>query len=197
MARLLQNLSPDVDNHLTADMCILMELSESAMLKTLRTGFKHSKICTYMGSILIAVIPYFVYPIYNPTYIQEYQSVKLGKLPPHIFAIADGTYNLMLSSKQDQSVIISGELGAGETKLTKFLLHHIWILSATFEEGSTLEMITLRTGPILEVCVRVWLWAGPCVSVCSCLMSLHTAVPGMLQHIPTLTTVHCVLLLCK
>ena len=57
----------------------------------------------------------------------------------------------MLSSKQDQSVIISGELGAGMTESTKFLLHHILTLPAKFEEGGTLEMITLRTGPVLEV----------------------------------------------
>ena len=166
MARLLRSLSPDVDNHLTDDMCNLTELSESAMLKTLRTRFEHSKIYTYVGSILIAVNPYFFYPIYNPTYIQEYQSVKLGELPPHIFAIADDTYNSMLSDKQDQSVIISGESGAGKTESTKFLLHHILNLSAKFEEGSTLEMITLGTGPVLEVCVCVSVCV--CVCVCAC-----------------------------
>ena len=195
MARLLRNLSPDVDNHLTADMCNLTELSESAMLKTLRTRFEHSKIYTYVGSILIAVNPYFFYPIYNPTYIQEYQSVKLGELPPHIFAIADDTYNSMLSSKQDQSVIISGESGAGKTESTKFLLHHILNLSAKFEEGSTLEMITLGTGPVLEVCVRVWLWVHPCMSVHmhSRLVSLHTSRAWHAPAHATLTTVHCAL----
>ena len=160
MARLLRHLSPDVDNHLTADMCNLTELSEAAMLKVLRTRFGHSKIYTYVGSILIAVNPYFFYPIYNPTYIREYQSVKLGELPPHIFAIADDTYNSMLSSKQDQSVIISGESGAGKTESTKFLLHHILNLSAKFEERSTLDMITLGTGPVLEVCEEGGAWSS-------------------------------------
>ena len=105
MARLLRNLSPNVDNYLTADMYNLTELSDSAMLKTLRTHFEHmlQDIHIYVRSILITVSLYFFYLIKNPTYIQEYQSVKLGELPPHILAIADGTTRCCLASKTSRS----------------------------------------------------------------------------------------------
>ena len=156
MQRLMDNLSPDVEDHLTDDMCNLSELSESSMLATLRTRFVHNKIYTYVGSILIAVNPYFFYPIYNPNYREVYQSGKLGDHPPHIFAVANDAYHSMLSDKEDQAVIISGESGAGKTESTKFLLHHLMNLSAKFEEEKTLELITLGTGPVLEVSAGLW-----------------------------------------
>lgn len=132
------------------DLCKLEDLSEDSMLSILQTRFEQNCIYTYVGSILIAINPYYLYSIYNPKYSTRYQNRHLGELPPHIFAIADDAYNSMLTEKCNQAVIISGESGAGKTESTKFLLHQLMKLSAKFEETSSLELITLGTGPVLE-----------------------------------------------
>lgn len=135
----------------TQDMCELDQLTEQDMLMNLHARFKNKDIYTYVGSILISVNPYYFYSIYNPKYGAMYQGKELGALPPHIFAVADGSYHTMLAERQDQSVIISGESGAGKTEATKFLLHHLMSLSAKLDETQSLELITLGIGPVLEV----------------------------------------------
>ena len=134
-----------------ADLCQLNDLNESSMLRNLQARFEEGMIYTYIGSILISINPYHRYPIYNPKYSNDYQNKRLGELDPHIFAIADDAYNSMLRDKMNQSVIISGESGAGKTESTKFLLHQLMKLSSKLEETSSLELITLGTGPVLEV----------------------------------------------
>ena len=134
-----------------ADLCLLEELSEETMLSSLNARFSVKSIYTYAGTILIAINPYYFYPIYNPKYTALYQGKSLEELPPHIFAIADRSYNSMLGDRQNQTVIISGESGAGKTESTKFLLHHLMSLSAKMDGTQSLELITLGTGPVLEV----------------------------------------------
>ena len=133
------------------DLCKLNDLTEDKMLKILNDRFYSNQIYTYVGSILIAVNPYYFYSIYNPKYTSLYQGRHIGELSPHIFAIADDSYNSMLNDKLNQAVIISGESGAGKTESTKFLLHQLMQLSSKFEETSSLDLITLGTGPVLEV----------------------------------------------
>ena len=64
------------------------------------------------------------------------------------------SYHSMLGDRRNQTVIISGESGAGKTESTKFLLHHLMSLSAKMDETQSLELITLGTGPVLEVKFR-------------------------------------------
>ena len=147
-----QYISPEVNEGRVQDMCDLEEFTEQDMLSNLRARFSNKDIYTYVGSILIAINPYYFYSIYNPKYTSMYQGKALGSLPPHIFAMADSAYHMMLNERQNQSVIISGESGAGKTESTKFLLHHLMSLSAKLDESQSLELITLGTGPVLEVC---------------------------------------------
>lgn len=148
-----QYISPDANEGRVEDLCDLEELSEQDMLSNLRARFNNKNIYTYVGSILISVNPYYYFSIYNPKYTAMYMGKPFGALPPHIFATADNAYHSMLNDRYNQSIIISGESGAGKTESTKFLLHHLMSLSAKLDESQSLELITLGTGPVLEVCV--------------------------------------------
>ncbi|XP_067829552.1 unconventional myosin-IXAa isoform X2 [Heptranchias perlo] len=131
------------------DLCNLPDLNEKALLDNLRNRFKQEKIYTYVGTILIAINPFKFLPIYNPKYVKMYDNHHLGKLEPHIYAIADVAYHAMLQHKKNQCIVISGESGSGKTQSTNFLIHHLTALSQKgFASG--VEQIILGAGPVLE-----------------------------------------------
>ncbi|XP_077572676.1 unconventional myosin-IXb isoform X2 [Stigmatopora nigra] len=132
-----------------ADLCNLPKLNEDSILNNLRTRFYKKKIYTYASSILIAINPFKFLPIYNPKYVKLYENHQLGKLEPHIFAIADVAYYAMLRKKVNQCIVISGESGSGKTQSTNFLIH---CLTALSQKGyaSGVERTILGAGPVLE-----------------------------------------------
>ncbi|XP_044055839.1 unconventional myosin-IXb isoform X4 [Siniperca chuatsi] len=140
-------LPPPQDNF--ADLCNLPILNEDSILNNLRTRFYKKKIYTYAGSILIAINPFKFLPIYNPKYVKMYENHQLGKLEPHIFAIADVAYYAMLRKRVNQCIVISGESGSGKTQSTNFLIH---CLTALSQKGyaSGVERTILGAGPVLE-----------------------------------------------
>ncbi|MXQ93468.1 hypothetical protein E5288_WYG021071 [Bos mutus] len=131
------------------DLCNLPELTEENLLKNLRHRFLQQKIYTYAGSILVAVNPFKFLPIYNPKYVKMYENQQLGKLEPHVFALADVAYYAMLRKHINQCIVISGESGSGKTQSTNFLIH---CLTALSQKGyaSGVERTILGAGPVLE-----------------------------------------------
>ncbi|XP_066536632.1 unconventional myosin-IXb isoform X2 [Hoplias malabaricus] len=131
------------------DLCGLPVLSERNILETLRSRFLKNQIYTYASDILIAINPFKFLPIYNPKYVELYENHTLGKLEPHIFAVADASFRAMLNKQQNQCIVISGESGSGKTQSTNFLIH---CLTAFSRKGCTsgVERTILGAGPVLE-----------------------------------------------
>nr|XP_034492295.1 unconventional myosin-VI isoform X7 [Marmota flaviventris] len=108
------------------DNCSLMYLNEATLLHNIKVRYSKDRIYTYVANILIAVNPYFDIPkIYSSDTIKSYQGKSLGTMPPHVFAIADKAFRDMKVLKISQSVIVSGESGAGKTENTKFVLRYL------------------------------------------------------------------------
>uniref|UniRef100_A0A8C9ASP9 Myosin IXB n=1 Tax=Prolemur simus TaxID=1328070 RepID=A0A8C9ASP9_PROSS len=131
------------------DLCNLPKLTEDNLLKNLKHRFLQQKIYTYAGSILVAINPFKFLPIYNPKYVKMYENQQLGKLEPHVFALADVAYYAMLRKRVNQCIVISGESGSGKTQSTNFLIH---CLTALSQKGyaSGVERTILGAGPVLE-----------------------------------------------
>ncbi|CAB3984354.1 Unconventional myosin-VIIa [Paramuricea clavata] len=129
------------------DMIQLGDLHEAGMLHNLFIRYYNHNIYTYTGSILVAVNPYQLYPIYDSEHVQKYKNQKIGELPPHIFAIADNAYHIMTREKRDQCILVSGESGAGKTESTKLILQ---FLAAISGQHSWIEQQILEANPIME-----------------------------------------------
>ncbi|XP_006898382.1 PREDICTED: LOW QUALITY PROTEIN: unconventional myosin-IXb [Elephantulus edwardii] len=131
------------------DLCDLPELTEANLLRNLKQRFLQQKIYTYAGSILVAINPFKFLPIYNPKYVKMYENQQLGRLEPHIFAIADAAFHAMLRKRLNQCIVISGESGSGKTQSTNFLIH---CLTALSQKGYAcgVERTILGAGPVLE-----------------------------------------------
>lgn len=96
-------------------MTTLSFLHEPAILHNLSTRYSINIIYTYTGSILIAVNPYQKLNIYAKEMIDAYCGQPLGKLAPHVYAMAEEAYRSMVTDSTNQSILVSGESGAGKT----------------------------------------------------------------------------------
>ncbi|XP_077096114.1 myosin VIb isoform X1 [Siphateles boraxobius] len=137
----------DVNKHVE-DNCSLMYLNEATLLNNIRVRYSKDLIYTFVANILIAVNPYFDIPkLYTPESIKSYQRRSLGTLPPHVYAIADKAYRDMKVLKMSQSIIVSGESGAGKTENTKFVLRY---LTTSYGTGQDIDERIVEANPLLE-----------------------------------------------
>ncbi|XP_006897024.1 PREDICTED: unconventional myosin-VI isoform X1 [Elephantulus edwardii] len=130
------------------DNCSLMYLNEATLLHNVKVRYSKDRIYTYVANILIAVNPYFDIPkIYSSETIKSYQGKSLGTMPPHVFAIADKAFRDMKVLKMSQSIIVSGESGAGKTENTKFVLRY---LTESYGTGQDIDDRIVEANPLLE-----------------------------------------------
>ncbi|XP_074471247.1 unconventional myosin-VI-like isoform X10 [Sebastes fasciatus] len=137
----------DINKHVE-DNCSLMYLNEATLLNNVRVRYSKDKIYTFVANILIAVNPYYDIPkLYSPETISKYRGRSLGTLPPHVYAIADKAYRDMKVLKMSQSIIVSGESGAGKTENTKFVLRY---LTSSYGTGQDIDERIVEANPLLE-----------------------------------------------
>jgi myosin-6 len=132
------------------DNCGLMFLNEGTMLHNLKLRYKEDFIYTYTANILLALNPYFRLPMYTPEICKQYQGKSLGVLPPHIYAIADKAYRDMRNLSLSQSIMCSGESGAGKTESTKHLLRFLTDSYGGGGDIADLEQRILAANPFME-----------------------------------------------
>ncbi|XP_044050302.1 unconventional myosin-Vc isoform X2 [Siniperca chuatsi] len=141
--------NPDIlvgENDLTA----LSYLHEPAVLHNLKVRFVESRIIyTYCGIILVAVNPYKQLSIYGDAIIHAYSGQNMGDMDPHIFAVAEEAYKQMARNHKNQSIIISGESGAGKTVSARFAMRYFAVVSKSGSK-TRVEDKVLASNPITE-----------------------------------------------
>ncbi|KAJ8261542.1 hypothetical protein COCON_G00172650 [Conger conger] len=141
--------NPDIlvgENDLTA----LSYLHEPAVLHNLRVRFLESNhIYTYCGIVLVAINPYEQLPIYGEEVINAYSGQNMGDMDPHIFAVAEEAYKQMGRDERNQSIIVSGESGAGKTVSAKYAMRYFATVGGSANDTNVEEKV-LASSPIME-----------------------------------------------
>ncbi|KAK4492484.1 hypothetical protein RD792_003293 [Penstemon davidsonii] len=134
------------------DMTKLSYLHEPGVLQNLASRYQLNEIYTYTGSILIAINPFQRLPhLYNGHMMQQYKGAPFGELSPHVFAVADVAFRAMMNEGKSNSILVSGESGAGKTETTKMLMQYLAYLGGRKgTEGRTVEQQVLESNPVLE-----------------------------------------------
>lgn len=139
------------------DMSNLTYLNDASVLYNLKARYYHKLIYTYSGLFCVAINPYKRFPVYTNRCAKLYRGRRRNEVPPHIFAISDGAYVNMLTNKENQSMLITGESGAGKTENTKKVIAYFATVGASTkkedqgaQKKGTLEDQVVQTNPVLE-----------------------------------------------
>uniref|UniRef100_S4R5L7 Myosin VB n=1 Tax=Petromyzon marinus TaxID=7757 RepID=S4R5L7_PETMA len=132
------------------DLTALSYLHEPAVLHNLKVRFAESNhIYTYCGIVLVAINPYEQLPIYGEDIIFAYSGQNMGDMDPHIFAVAEEAYKQMARDEKNQSIIVSGESGAGKTVSAKYAMRYFATVGGSASEANIEEKV-LASNPIME-----------------------------------------------
>ncbi|KAM3863991.1 myosin-8-like [Diretmus argenteus] len=141
------------------DMAMLTHLHEPAVLFNLKDRYAAWMIYTYSGLFCVTVNPYKWLPVYNPQVVAGYRGKKRQEVPPHIFSISDNAYQYMLTDRENQSILITGESGAGKTVNTKRVIQYFATIASVGDSSKkeqlgrmqgTLEDQIIQANPLLE-----------------------------------------------
>ncbi|XP_028966308.1 unconventional myosin-Va [Galendromus occidentalis] len=132
------------------DLTALSYLHEPAVLHNLQVRFCDKNIIyTYCGIVLVAINPYESLDIYNETAVWAYRGASMGDLDPHIYAISEEAYTKMEREGRNQSIIVSGESGAGKTVSAKYAMRFFATVGGESSE-SRIEAKVIASNPIME-----------------------------------------------
>ena len=134
-------------------MANLTYLNDASVFHNLDVRFKAKLIYTYSGLFCIVVNPYKRYPIYTATVVKLYLGKRRNEVPPHLWAITETAYRNMLQNLKNQSMLITGESGAGKTENTKKVIYYLAQVAASGKKTGkkvSLEDQIVATNPILE-----------------------------------------------
>nr|XP_015800693.2 myosin-9 isoform X2 [Nothobranchius furzeri] len=135
------------------DMAELTCLNEASVLHNLKERYYSGLIYTYSGLFCVVINPYKNLPIYSEEIVEMYKGKKRHEMPPHIYAITDTAYRSMMQDREDQSILCTGESGAGKTENTKKVIQylaHVASSHKTKKDQGELEKQLLQANPILE-----------------------------------------------
>merc|ERR1719220_1607098 len=139
------------------DMANLTFLNDASVFWNLKTRYQAKLIYTYSGLFCIVVNPYKRYPIYTGTVVKMYLGKRRNEVPPHLWAITETAYRNMLQNLKNQSMLITGESGAGKTENTKKVISYLAMVASSGKKSDkrdtkkvSLEDQIVATNPILE-----------------------------------------------
>uniref|UniRef100_A0AAY4BUD7 Myosin, heavy chain 11b, smooth muscle n=1 Tax=Denticeps clupeoides TaxID=299321 RepID=A0AAY4BUD7_9TELE len=137
------------------DMAALTFLNEASVLHNLKERYFSGLIYTYSGLFCVVVNPYKMLPIYSEKIIEMYKGKKRHEVPPHIYSITDNAYRNMMQEHDDQSILCTGESGAGKTENTKKVIQYLAVVASSHKSkkdavSGELEKQLLQANPILE-----------------------------------------------
>merc|ERR1712109_291707 len=135
------------------DMANLTFLNDASVFWNLKTRYQAKLIYTYSGLFCVVVNPYKRFPIYSQTVVKLYLGKRRNEVPPHLWAITETAYRNMLMNSKDQSMLITGESGAGKTENTKKVISYLAMVASSGKKSdkkASLEDQIVATNPILE-----------------------------------------------
>ncbi|OWK00502.1 hypothetical protein Celaphus_00019557, partial [Cervus elaphus hippelaphus] len=153
----IQQMNPP-EFEMMEDMATLTHLNEASVLHALRRRYDHWMIYTYSGLSCVSINPHKQLPVFHEAVAAAYKGRRRSDAPPHIFAVASNAFQDMLHSRENQSILFTGESGSGKTVNTKHVIQYFATVATTGEPKEKLVSVFMHIGR--KACILLRFFPG-------------------------------------
>uniref|UniRef100_A0A8C1UEX6 Myosin XVIIIAb n=1 Tax=Cyprinus carpio TaxID=7962 RepID=A0A8C1UEX6_CYPCA len=119
------------------DLAALLYLNESSVMHSLRQRYGGNLIHTYAGPNMVIINPVSAPSMYSEKVMHMFKGCRREDTAPHIYAVAQSAYRNLLTTRQDQSIVLLGKSGSGKTTNCQHLVQYLVSIA-----GSTGKIFT-------------------------------------------------------
>ncbi|KAM8905220.1 unconventional myosin-XVIIIa isoform 17-T17 [Spinachia spinachia] len=120
----LEKANPPSSNH-SEDLASLLYLNESSVMHCLRQRYGGNLIHTYAGTNMVVINPLSTPSMYSEKVMHMFKGCRRDDSAPHIYSVAQCAYRNLLTTRQDQSIVLLGKSGSGKTTNCQHLVQYL------------------------------------------------------------------------
>ncbi|XP_011481971.1 unconventional myosin-XVIIIa isoform X4 [Oryzias latipes] len=121
------------------DLASLQYLNESSVMHSLRQRYGSNLVHTYAGTNMVVINPVGAPSMYSEKVMQMFKGCRREDTAPHIYSIAQAAYRNLLTTRQDQSIVLLGKSGSGKTTNCQHLLQYLVTVAGTTNKTFSAE----------------------------------------------------------
>uniref|UniRef100_A0A7N6B496 Myosin XVIIIAb n=1 Tax=Anabas testudineus TaxID=64144 RepID=A0A7N6B496_ANATE len=107
------------------DLASLLYLNESSVIHCLRQRYGGNLIHTYAGHNMVVINPLSTPSMYSEKVMHMFKGCRREDSAPHIYSVAQSAYRSLLTTRQDQSIVLLGKSGSGKTTNCQHLVQYL------------------------------------------------------------------------
>ncbi|KAM7399868.1 hypothetical protein PAMP_019109 [Pampus punctatissimus] len=107
------------------DLASLLYLNESSVMHSLRQRYGGNLIHTYAGPNMVVINPLSTPSMYSEKVMHMFKGCRREDSAPHIYSVAQSAYRNLLTTRQDQSIVLLGKSGSGKTTNCQHLVQYL------------------------------------------------------------------------
>ncbi|TNN80782.1 Unconventional myosin-XVIIIa [Liparis tanakae] len=120
----VEKANPPSSNR-SEDLASLLYLNESSVMHCLRQRYGGNLIHTYAGPNMIVINPLSTPSMYSEKVMHMFKGCRRDDSAPHIYSVAQSAYRNLLTTRQDQSIVLMGKSGSGKTTNCQHLVQYL------------------------------------------------------------------------
>ncbi|XP_038565159.1 unconventional myosin-XVIIIa-like isoform X5 [Micropterus salmoides] len=121
------------------DLASLQYLNESSVMHSLRQRYGGNLVHTHSGPNMVVINPISAPSMYSEKVMQMFKGCKRDDTAPHIYSMAQAAYRNLLTTRQDQSIVLLGKSGSGKTTNCQHIIQYLLTIAGSTNKKFSTE----------------------------------------------------------
>ncbi|XP_017268076.1 unconventional myosin-XVIIIa isoform X4 [Kryptolebias marmoratus] len=121
------------------DLASLQYLNESSVMHSLRQRYGSNLVHTHAGPNMVVINPISAPSMYSEKVMQMFKGCRKEDTAPHIYSMAQAAYRNLLTTRQDQSIVLLGKSGSGKTTNCQHIIQYLVTVAGSANKTFSVE----------------------------------------------------------